>query len=208
MTGSGDKVPWVMVRLGRVVSLFAMLSALSCADEGELQVSSTPESSRHFVGAIETTDAKIALISEGNSVKAYVCGGALTYASHSRWFSLEQGQSQGPWRSVKGQSQGWSIEGEISEGEGHGVLLSPEGIAQRWQVSFAPRPLGLYELDSEFGKIGAIVQGTDDVQGTLLGKGGYRAQVTPVRPMALPNNLWIEVRLGDDLRVVRLLPHD
>jgi hypothetical protein len=152
------------------------------------------------------TDARVALVEQGGEVRAYVCGGASSYGALSRWFTLHDaaGAPSGAMRTVEGESEGWRLEGSLTADRWQGRLVAPEGSEVLWA---APRVLegttaGLYETTDELGIIGAIVDQEDGatvVQGTLIGKGNIRAQVTPVRPFEQPGVLRIQIAANPGL---------
>lgn len=206
----GDKTDEVSTRgwLGWV-ALGGTLVA--CGGEVETVGATRAEPARAYTGSLSSTDADIALVEQGGQVRAYVCGGELTYATLSRWFTLTTSPGAHGESEVRGEADGWRLEGTLTASGAQGWLRGPDGEAARsWQARVVEDEVsGLYERREEVGVLGAIVQRREavadpEVQGVLLGRAGYRAQVTPVRPLGAPDHLQVTVTI-DAVRQVREL---
>lgn len=202
----------VQAALRRLAGLALAGLAWACGGEGDQIL--TPGSQGHaYTGQLEASDARVALVEQDDRVRAYVCGGPATYQRLSRWFSLTSEPGAGGLRRLQGQSEGWVLEGELAADGARGTLRGPDGVSWPWRASRVAdgAASGLYEASDDLGKIGAIVDdpgagGEVAVQGTLLGKGGERAQVTPVRPLMLPGSLRIEILQVGGRTVRQLAP--
>jgi hypothetical protein len=74
-------------KLDRCALLGALLLATACGADGSPTSDETPSV---YVGSVEETDAKIALVRDGARWAAYLCGGAETLDS-TAWFKGERG---------------------------------------------------------------------------------------------------------------------
>jgi hypothetical protein len=136
------------------------------------------------VGTVLGTDAVIGRISDGEKVTFYVCGGATTYSTMTRWFSGPDDAS-GAVSLVK---DGWQV---IADAGGHsGRIIPPEGpeLAFEGHAARFGTAEGLYGAVDSGCRTGAVVldpQGAaaPTVQGAWCGSDGARfAQVIPILP--------------------------
>src|SRR4051812_44754044 len=74
------------------------------------------------VGVVEGTDAVVGVVASAEKVTLYVCGGASTYSTMTRWFSGAPGAPLA--------NQGWTA--TVDAGLGQGTLLTPEGKTLTW----------------------------------------------------------------------------
>lgn len=159
--------------------LLAAACALGCTDPGEAP--------SQWVGALPGTDLALALTSEGDgALRAYVCGGPDTYATHSRWFEGTL-TADGAFDAVR---EGWALTGDAGPDGASGTLTSPDGDELPFDAHPATAPLeGLYfALDSGC-RTGAVVwtgaAGEPSLQGTWCDDQSHFEQVTPVLPITL-----------------------
>ena len=155
-----------------------------------------------FVGALEGSDAKIALVRNDAVWAAYVCGGASTFSSLTGWF---QGDLA-PHGAVSGRTDGKELAATFGD-EGATGTLSVEGTGTiRFEASFVPRhaPGGLYQGISNGCRTGLIVppSGSGESQGVYCAdleisdeRVRLFEQVTPVAP----------ITPGDDIVAARVL---
>jgi hypothetical protein len=207
-----------LVGAGRAGLAAATLLAASCGPEGSPPESSRGSSgeSRAFVGVVEGSDARIAVVERQGSLSAYVCGGPSSYEALSRWF--EPSAVAGDPSRFEASKDGWTLTGALSPGEREGEqtpgaaprrvlsgrLEGPDGKWYRFhgELAYPGSLAGLYGVVDEGCKTGAVVlQASPSEEPTVLGtwcsSAGERMQVTPVMP--------VELHAGAlDLQVVRL----
>jgi hypothetical protein len=177
------------VRIGRFggAALWAFVAA-GCGDES----GGAPA----FVGWVtdQGQDAVVGVVSDGEGVSFYVCGGPTSYATMTHWF-LGAGAADGTLDLASG---GWHVTGDLNKGSGK--LQTDLGATLSWTVRPATDGLeGLYQnTDGGACRTGAVVGDFGDGQGTRLqgtwcdGASHY-AQVTPIR-----NQLTL---VGEDIAV-------
>ncbi len=157
---------------GLAITLAAALAG--CGDEGG-------EPSR-WVGSIEGTDAVVAAVSNGEEAVVYVCGGASTYASWTRWLRgpVEGGR-------VTLEKDGIRVEGDLASGAL--TFVAEDGGSARINARSVDENsvFGLYVNGDDGCNTGVVVldEGGDAprVQGTYCDAAGARAQVLPILPV-------------------------
>lgn len=136
------------------------------------------------VGTVLGTDAVIGRVSDGEKVTFYVCGGATTYSTMTRWFSGPDDAS-GAVSLVK---DGWQV---IADAGGHsGRIIPPEGpeLAFEGHAAGFGTAEGLYGVVDSGCRTGAVVldppgAAAPNVQGAWCGSDGAKlAQVIPILP--------------------------
>jgi hypothetical protein len=159
-----------------LISLLAAGCALG--DEG-----SSPPSA---VGTLVGTDAVVGASTAGGLVTFYVCGGAGSIDTATRWF-VGAGDASGAFTLKR---DGWTVTGDL--GQGSGEVTSPEGETRAWNTHPAtPSTLeGLYSTMDSGCRTGAVILQPDAsapprLQGAWCDDGGQFAQVTPILPVAL-----------------------
>ncbi|WP_437965774.1 hypothetical protein WMF04_40030 [Sorangium sp. So ce260] len=173
-----------------------LLGALLCAACAADPEAPPPEIS---VGAVDGTDAVLALVRGEGAVTLYVCGGASSYATMTRWFEGPEDASG----AFSLASEGWTASAD--PGGESGRLRTPEGA----ELAFRARPAavdgieGLYAAVDGGCRTGAVVftpEGAETLalQGTWCGAGDRYAQVTPIRPLSALDRRGIEVQVELD----------
>jgi hypothetical protein len=146
-----------------------------------------------FVGTLTGKDAVVGAVAEGDDVSFYVCGGASTYSTMTRWI---QGTARAD-GSLDLLSKGWRVTGNLEVGAGE---LEGEGVTYSWQVHPSTGPLeGLYETVDSGCRTGAVVGDFGDgvgtrLQGTWCDTSNRFAQVTPIA--ISPQGIQIDVLTG------------
>lgn len=183
------------------------------------------ESANYYVGELEGTDALIGFAieqdpgEEAEHVAAYICGGAQTLITHTRWF----GGVSGPADSLE--KDGWRIDiAEQSEALLRGSVVPPtgQGAAIAFELARATAELSaIYTLLDGDCRAGAIVIDGEDQNGETSAEPVFQgarcavqnvSQVTPILPLAL-NAEGLEVEIDADgasrrVNVVPLLPDE
>ena len=136
------------------------------------------------VGTVIGTDAVIGRVSDGEKVTFYVCGGATTYSTLTRWFSGPDDASG----AVSLEKDGWQV---VSDAGGHsGRIIPPDGPALAFEGHAAGfgTAEGLYGVVDSGCRTGAVVLDPPGakaprVQGAWCGSDGAKfAQVIPILP--------------------------
>jgi hypothetical protein len=141
-----------------------------------------------WVGSVSGSDVVVAMANEKGALRAYVCGGATTYASHSRWFQGSADSGSGAFEAAR---DGWSIAGETSAETASGTITAPGGEVLSFAATAASESAleGLFAVEDSGCETGVVAQtGADGepwVQGTWCDNSGHFAQVTPVMPIEL-----------------------
>ncbi|WP_437314999.1 hypothetical protein [Sorangium sp. So ce385] len=173
-----------------------MLGALLCAACAAGPEPAPPDIS---VGAVDGTDAVLAVVRGEGAVTLYVCGGASTYATMTRWFE----GPEDPSGAFSIESAGWTATAD--PGGESGLLRTPDGAV----LAFRARPAaqgsleGLYAADDGGCRTGAVVftpEGAESpaLQGTWCAVGDRFAQVTPLRPLSALDRRGIQVQVELD----------
>lgn len=187
----------------RLISLVALgLGSACAADE---QIFPVAEEVATYVGPLEGSDAFVAVSVSGNDVVAYVCGGATTYATRTKWF-------RGPLDpanhlAVVEASDGTRMELTFDTEEGvlKGALGDTALSLSRLETT-GDDSRGLYTAMDGGCRTGVIVFGdpqAPSVQGTWCRVEGDAqsifAQVTPILPIDVTDGgLHVKVSLADE----------
>jgi hypothetical protein len=140
-----------------------------------------------YIGKLVDTDAVIAISASGNDVVAYICGGATTFATTTRWFPHTEWASDQP--TLRMSSDGWTLD-LVRDAQGISGSAS-DGTGKRYAITAHPtRPetmAGLYAVVDEGCRTGVVVmqdraEDAPTFQGTWCNNKGAFEQVTPVRP--------------------------
>lgn len=129
------------------------------------------------------------MVEENGAVEAYVCGGAATFPTHSRWFAGSVTDSG----AVELAQDGWVLSASVNDDMAEATALGPDGE----EVTFEVRPTGdvdegLYSATDSGCRAGVVLQadpgGEMLVQGTWCDSEMNAAQVTPVLPVEVQEN--------------------
>jgi hypothetical protein len=135
-------------------------------------------------GSVAGSDAWIGLSISEQQVSAYVCGGASTVATHTRWFS---GARRGG--AFELERHGWILRGAEYGSGMRGELVDPRGVETTWKAAKTSELHmgGLYAAVDSGCRAGAIVVDGEQpaaLQGAWCDGAGMVMQVTPVQPIA------------------------
>ena len=175
-----------MLDLHKTLALAVACTSLACG--GRLATDPVPAQgvARQdvYVGSLEGTDAVVAVVVEGSDVVAYVCGGAKTLATHTRWFTGTR-QDDGP---IRIETDGWALAGAFDGTRVEGTLAGDHQAPQKWTAQrVRPDTLaGLYAVTDEGCRTGLVVRQDSEeepsFQGAWCNRAGMHMQVTPLRP--------------------------
>ena len=138
-----------------------------------------------YVGKVAESDAVVAAVSDGEHVAFYLCGGAETYATHTRWFkgAIDEGGA------FSIENDGFVAKGDLTSQSGTVKIAAGETWA--WSLRPAEGEIeGLYEAMDGSCRTGAVAadfdgDGVVDLQGTWCDGQSRFAQVTPITPVAV-----------------------
>jgi hypothetical protein len=140
----------------------------------------------------------VGLVLDGGEGRLYVCGGANTRDTHTRWFDIA---TEG--RGFVGVAEGWTVTGDFLAGGFSGTLTDPGDTS--WAFAADPPAAdvdGVYSADEGECLAGAVVWGGGaELQGSFCLPGGLNAQVVPVGGITLEQG-GIRVRAGDEVPFV------
>jgi hypothetical protein len=166
-----------------------------------------------YIGGVDGTDARIALVRDEALWAAYVCGGATTLTSLTEWFQGEGVPS--PEAGAEIESHGKRLRVTFSDGAATGSVVA--GDALPFSATRVPEgtTAGLYELYERGCRSGLIVPSSGDgaPQGvhcaTLDATGAsispLTEQVNPLSPLTLTDR-GIPCRVPSDAQTLYLTP--
>jgi len=166
--------------LAAAIGAYALLGCTEQgADHGPVGSTAT------YLGAVEGTEARIALVQSGDELLAYVCGQGDTLESHTRWYAGSFALNDAGAHELA--AGGWHLSfSDLSAGIVDGELIAPTGEVQRWTAQRAQdgSEVGLYESRELGCRTGVIVWGAlagpeCNAQGVWCDASGARGQVTP-----------------------------
>lgn len=155
------------------------------------------ERAARVVADVSGSDAKAALVQNGSSVIAYICGGDNTVRTYTRWF---EGPIDGE-GAFNLEKDTWTLRGAFNESGAIAVLTSTSGVNADLVAPIVIGGEGLFE-GSRTGrcKTGAITFGAPlAVQGAGCDSMGVVQQVTPDGPI---DSAGFNVRIGDRSEMV------
>jgi hypothetical protein len=166
--------------------------------------SSGPAPSRIFVGQVEGSDARLALIATEHNARIFFCGGDTTYKSMTHWIPSAPIDVKGDVMQPS-DTAGWAIHGQVESSGVSGVVIAHGDST----FTFHAAPVatatiaGVYEVSAPCGKVGLIVaQGSAGEvpvgQGACVPASGNAdpEQVNPILPIARAADGTIPVVIG------------
>ena len=197
------------MKLGRCALLWALLLATSCGAGGSPTSDETPSV---YVGSVEETDAKIALVRDGARWAAYLCGGAETLGS-TAWFKGERGT--GKRADVIAAAGDHDLDATITTEDASGSV-TVNGKVARFEAARVTQTgaVGLFYDDSNGCRSGLIVPEAGEPQGAYCvdvkveGRLAERSfeQVNPLMPLTLRDGFLVASAVNSADVVLRLKP--
>jgi hypothetical protein len=187
---------WMMIALDcwfrTLLSCALSMASAGCAEGSDrLEPSTKPAEQQEapsrprivrWVGEVEDSDVRVAILVGPGKARLFFCGGAESYATTTRWFNLgfDGGEhidfDEDTWR-VHAHIAGGNVAGEVELGDDVTRWFTAEPIAPGTIA-------GLYEGKSDCGTIGLIVsQASSDSPPTAQGACSGLS-VTPVTAVA------------------------
>jgi hypothetical protein len=178
-------------------ALAVALSAAGCGDgmesrgpreggAGQLAVAGSVGPVR-WVGAVEETDVRVAVIAGGGKARVYFCGGAESYTAATRWFNVFYDGGE----HLEFEEDGWTIHAHLTLGGLIGEVELGDEVTRSVRADEIERSAlaGLYEGKADCGRLGLIVtQATKGEPPTAQGActnttGKPPQQVQPIAPI-------------------------
>ncbi len=164
--------------------VLALAALAACSDDGL----PSEDDTRMRVGRATNGDREMAFAAavEADTISVYACGGAQTFATHTRWFR-DGGIDGGAFEM---ELDGWTIAGSVAERTIDGMLTDPQGVDIPWQVEAVGDDdiAGLYTKELDGCVTGLVVQrqaDSLDTQGTWCNDRTESAQVIVLSPVVL-----------------------
>jgi hypothetical protein len=173
-----------------IAALCASLSAGCAHDSPSPDGAAAPDAARDsdtFVGALDGSDVRIALVQGATTIEAYVCGKDETLQTHTRWFRGTASQRDAAGLALRAGT--WTLRMEPIGEDLRGELESPEGVIESWGATrvaaLGADEVGLYDAALDGCRTGVIVWQAEPgaaclAQGSYCDGMGQRSQVTPV----------------------------
>jgi hypothetical protein len=151
-----------------------------------------------YVGRLDGTDARVALVRDDVRWAAYVCGGPSTLSSMTGWFQGEMGPASRD-GDVEAQASGKLLRATFAEARAMGSFVAgTEVVFEAERVPAGMKTAGLFQLHSRGCRSGLVVPppGEGDPQGVYcanLDDAGNAipaiyAQVNPLLPLTLTDH--------------------
>jgi hypothetical protein len=124
-------------------------------DSGDLEESPSGVGLVRWVGAVEDTDVRFALLAGRGKARLYFCGGAESYATATRWFDIAFDGGE----HVDFQEQDWRVHAHLVGGGVNGEVELGDGVKRMVHAErVVPGTLaGLYEGHADCGRLGLVV---------------------------------------------------
>ena len=190
---------------------YAALVVVAAACGSSSSSSPATVAPRVFVGQVEGSDARVALITTEHNARVFFCGGDTTYKSMTHWIPSAPIDAKGA-VSQPPDAAGWAVEGEVQSSGASGMVTAHGGSTFAFHaVPVATGTIaGIYEAAGPCGKVGLIVAqasaGDAPVgQGACVPPNGNAdpEQVNPIRPIARAADGTIPVVVGGARLLVR-----
>jgi len=188
----------------------AAQAAVRAADAGQpsrdgAANADSPEPSR-WVGQVEDTDVRVGIVADSAHALLFFCGGASSFATATRWFSLDIGEG-----TAKFEDETWHVDARLEPNRVSGEVTRDDGVVRPFSAQrVAPDTLaGLYEGQASCGRLGLIVIQPNqtapiEAQGACVGPGHAPEQVNPILPVAQDNGEIPVLEPGAEDATVRL----
>lgn len=143
------------------------------------------ESVGRFVGEVEDSDVRVAIVADDKRARLFFCGGEASVAEKTHWFNLSKDADEleveeGKF-ALRARFDGDAVSGEYAVGDERRAFSSK-------RVDKATLA-GLYEGTGECGRLGLIVSQSApkaeiEAQGACVGMGHTPEQVNPILPIS------------------------
>lgn len=192
---------------------FAALLAVGCGAAEDEKPAPREPTLRTFIGTLEGTDAVVAFVQDREDWVGYVCGGASTYMTLTRWYAGRV-ERLGDSERITGSEPDAGVSGTLAEHSVDGVLMGRDGLEHRFRAELADaqsdRLVGLFAVVDSGCRTGLVAMpslagSASTTQGVWCDGAGRFAQVTPIQPIEYGDR-GLAVRITEDLRQLYLLP--
>lgn len=181
-------------RLGIAAITAATTIAMGC----EMGHTARPEAGtppRVYVGDVNGTDVRVAVVATSNRARIYFCGGPSSYATATKWLVGDIDDTQHV-TAAAGDGAAWSLDARVERGTIGGVVRFGDTAPHAFRASAVAQGTiaGLYETTAScgggMGKVGLIVAQSSWLsepvgQGACIeGDSANVMQVNPIMPLA------------------------
>lgn len=113
-----------------------------------------------WVGAVEETDVRVAVLTGKGRARLYFCGGAASYATATRWFNVFYDGGE----HIDFEEEAWRIHAHLTLGGLIGEVKLGDDVTRTVRAQeVEPSTLaGLYEGKADCGRLGLIVAQADE----------------------------------------------
>ncbi len=141
-----------------------------------------------WVGAVEETDVRVAVLAGPGKARVFFCGGTESYADATRWFNVFYDGGE----HLEFEEDAWKIHAHLTLGGLVGEVELGDGVTRSVLADEIVEPstlAGLYEGTADCGRLGLIVtQATKDAPPTAQGActnstGNPPLQIQPIAPL-------------------------
>lgn len=158
---------------------------------------------RVFVGAVNASDARVAVVARGAAARLYFCGGDASYQSFTRWLDVTA-DGTGRVQVEPDAGAGFRVAAKLSSSALRGTVDDGDGESHDFVAQLiAPHTIaGLYEASPDCGRVGLIVtqasaQAEPVGQGACIPDDGSPVQqVNPLLPLSRAKDGTIAVQLA------------
>jgi len=180
--------------LTRYFSVALALSAFACSDER------VQPFARVYTGELTGTDVRVGIIATEHRARVFVCGGASSYETMTRWITADVDAAHR--LSIPADAAPtWGIQGQVGDTEVSGSIDIGDAVPRVFRATVVSERTigGLYEGTAPCGRLGLIVvhlnpDTTPAGQGACVGP--TLEQVNPLEPIVRDPDGTIRVKVG------------
>src|SRR5258708_7664502 len=121
--------------LAACMSVVSACAALAC---GSTATPHADPAVRVLTGAVDGTDAQVAIVASAHRALVYFCGGSSSYPILTHWFTLDLDSSGGANAKAAGAGD-WSFDGQLGTGDAAGGAFT---IADGTKLTFHATRVG------------------------------------------------------------------
>lgn len=162
-----------------------------------------------FVGEVEDSDARVAVVTGAGKLRLFFCGGADSVAEATHWFNLDVADDG----VIEIDANPWKVSANVSADGVSGEVTRDDGVLRKFSAAPVVKETlaGLYEGTADCGRLGLIVAqprkgGPINAQGACVGEGHVPEQVNPILPVAQDNGRIPVMTPGDEAATSLLQP--
>jgi hypothetical protein len=178
--------------LGALLLALETCCACSSASDAQANGASAPdagsgEALRSFVGTVDDSDARVAVVTDGYRARLFFCGGDQSFMTGTKWFDGLDVSENATSLSVGG----WHVQAMISKQGVSGEVRGTDAVSRTFGADAVDRKTlaGLYEGAGMCGRLGLIVTQASELDepqaiGACVSEGHEPQQVNPILPLS------------------------